>query len=197
MSAVFQRAVSCLSFSYPKLWIPPLLSHSLPPYLAPLVGHASSDHHRQCLASIMTTRPSGFTFSSSPDWSPLSKSSEPLRLSHTLLAPRPPLSRVWVQPLSSLFFFPVGLAGLPIHHPLFLSPLVTTHTSQRLKSVHLSPFASPLLSSTPSSHFLSRQVPLLRILSWLRSSSFSLNLFIFLSLNMSLKYTILISCLHY
>lgn len=76
------------------------------------------------------------------------------------------------------FFFPVGLAGLPIHHPLFLSPLITPHMSQTLKSVHLSPFASPLLSSTPSSHFLSRQEPLcilLRILSLLRSSSFSLD----------------------
>lgn len=75
------------------------------------------------------------------------------------------------------FFFPVGLASLPIHHPLFLSPLITTHMSQTLKSVHLSPVASPLLSSTPSSHFLSRQEPLcilLRILSLLRSPSFSL-----------------------
>lgn len=59
----------------------PLLSRSLLPCSSPLVGHASSEHHRQCPASVMTTRPSGFTFSSSPDWSPLSKSSSWLNLS--------------------------------------------------------------------------------------------------------------------
>lgn len=87
---------------------PPLLSRSLPPCSAPLVGHASSEHHRQCPASVMTTCPSGFTFSSSPGWSPLSKRSSWLNLSgshtHDLLLTL--LYLVFGSNLCHLFFLP-------------------------------------------------------------------------------------------
>lgn len=94
-------------------------------------------------------------------------------------------------------FSPVGLASLPIHHPLFLSILIVTHMSQMLKSVHLSPFVSPLLSSPDHLHTSSLCKSFCVVWGYRIVPDIILILFsvcsFFLLLSISLKYTISIS----
>lgn len=120
-----------LSFLFlPQILNPlPLFSRSLPPCSAPLVGHASSERHHQCPASVMTTRLSGFTFSSSPDWSPLSKSSSWLNLlgSHTHYLLLALLYLVFGSNLCHLFFS--SLLASPVFLSIIRSscPLLSPH----------------------------------------------------------------------
>lgn len=187
-----------LSFFGPKLWCP-LLSHSLSPHSAPLVGHASSEHHHPCPAPVMTTCPSRFTFFFSPDSSPLSKSSSWMNLSISYTH-------------CSLLFLLYLVFGSSFCHPLFLpcwprqsshpSPTlpVPSHCHAYVSNAKICPSVSICVTasvfSRPSSHFLSPSelLYILRIpnCSWDHPHSL-FSLFIFPPFSISLKYTISIS----